>query len=460
MKKINYLDLFSGLGGFSEGIRQSGIDFAWHGFSEIDRYAISIYKRHFPEAVELGNITGIDGRKLPHLNLITFGFPCQDLSIAGKRAGLEGKRSGLFYEATRIIEEARPHYFVWENVKGLMSSNNGKDIDSVCEEMSRIFYVYDFEEMNTSWFLPQNRERIYCIGVNLLWLGQNLNDPMWKKITKGYLLSNWLRLWESQKKPSETKCKEWELELVCRRTMLLGQLRRKKYCEIIRTWDYKSLKLLFLHIQSIQLNRRSTNLDILKNGLIGQMDTPLGMKESQGTVDLLGCIEKGLNNLSEENLQEMNRYITSILINPTTEMKTSFYVTIENIIWICIDRLNTLYPNYLKEAWLDLIEKKEFMKYVETIRSETSYNGQDDYELPGLSPGKGVGNDTIGHIRGKSRPKVFPIGESDTGINERAKQTTVNTLTAGGHSGGHHSSMTLLQTDRQTDRGNTRINPK
>jgi DNA (cytosine-5)-methyltransferase 1 len=83
--KINYLDLFSGVGGFSEGIRQSGIEFAWHGFAEIDKYAVAIYKEHFPGAVELGSVTSIDGRKLPKLNLITFGFPCQDLSIAGKR---------------------------------------------------------------------------------------------------------------------------------------------------------------------------------------------------------------------------------------------------------------------------------------------------------------------------------------------------------------------------------------
>ena len=162
--RINYLDLFSGIGGFSEGIRQSGIDFAWHGFSEIDKYAISIYKKHFPEAVELGTITAIDGRKIPKCNLITFGFPCQDLSIAGKRAGLEGKRSGLFFEAVRIIDENKPDYFIFENVKGLLSSNDGKDFEVVLRTIADIGDDGQWQLLNTSWFLPQKRERIYFVG--------------------------------------------------------------------------------------------------------------------------------------------------------------------------------------------------------------------------------------------------------------------------------------------------------
>ena len=161
---INYLDLFSGIGGFTKGLEEAGFKFGWHGFSEIDKYASQVYRRNFPDAKELGSIVNIDGRRLPHLNLITFGFPCQDLSIAGKRKGLEGGRSGLFFEAIRIIDENKPDYFIFENVKGLLSSNDGKDFETVLREISDIRYDLQWCLCNTAWVLPQNRERIYAIG--------------------------------------------------------------------------------------------------------------------------------------------------------------------------------------------------------------------------------------------------------------------------------------------------------
>jgi len=164
MKRINYLSLFSGIAGFEVGILQAGIKFNWHGFSEIDRYAIKVYKEHFPDAKELGTITAIDGRKLPKLNLVTFGFPCQDLSLAGKRRGLDGHRSGLFFEAIRIIDENKPDYFIFENVKGIFSSNSGKDFDIILRTIADIGYDGQWQLLNTAWFLPQNRERIYFVG--------------------------------------------------------------------------------------------------------------------------------------------------------------------------------------------------------------------------------------------------------------------------------------------------------
>ncbi|MFA5037444.1 MAG: DNA (cytosine-5-)-methyltransferase [Candidatus Izemoplasmatales bacterium] len=136
-----------------------------HYFSEIDKYAIQIYKRHFPEAIGLGSIVDIDPDKLGRIDLITFGFPCQDLSIAGKRAGLQGRRSGLFFEATRLIRALRPSIFIFENVKGLLSSNDGEDFEAVLREIADIgIYECEWQLVNTAWVLPQNRERIYFIG--------------------------------------------------------------------------------------------------------------------------------------------------------------------------------------------------------------------------------------------------------------------------------------------------------
>ena len=162
---MNYLDLFSGIGGFALGIQQAGVHINKHYFSEIDKYATTIYKKHFPDAVELGDIKGINTGTLGQIDLVTFGFPCQDLSIAGKRAGLGGSRSGLFFEAMRIIKELRSALFIFENVKGLLTSNEGKDFEIVLREIADIgIYECEWQLVNTYWVLPQNRERVYFIG--------------------------------------------------------------------------------------------------------------------------------------------------------------------------------------------------------------------------------------------------------------------------------------------------------
>ena len=163
-KSCNYLDLFSGIGGFHKGLEEAGFEFNWSGHSEIDRYAKSIYQGHFKESEDLGDVSNINVSKLPEIDLITFGFPCQDLSIAGKRGGLRASRSGLFYQATRIIEATKPSYFIFENVKGLFSSNGGLDWLNVLREIADIGYDGQWQLLNTRWFLPQNRERVYFVG--------------------------------------------------------------------------------------------------------------------------------------------------------------------------------------------------------------------------------------------------------------------------------------------------------
>ncbi len=161
---MNHLDLFSGIGGFSLGLKQAGIEPDWIGFSDIDKYANKLFKRRFPNAKELGSITTIQPDKLPKIDLVTFGFPCQDLSIAGKRGGLAANRSSLFFEAIKIIQHKKPKYFIFENVKGLFSSNGGKDFDVVLRTIADIGYDGQWELCNTRWYLPQNRERVYFVG--------------------------------------------------------------------------------------------------------------------------------------------------------------------------------------------------------------------------------------------------------------------------------------------------------
>lgn len=134
--------LFDGIAGFSLAARRQGIKTVW--VSEIEPDCIDIAKRHFPEALQLGDITQIDGAKIPVVDIISFGSPCQDLSVAGKQTGLDGSRSGLFMEAVRITREMRektngqyPKYIIWENVAGAFSSNKGEDFRRVLEEITQ-----------------------------------------------------------------------------------------------------------------------------------------------------------------------------------------------------------------------------------------------------------------------------------------------------------------------------------
>lgn len=159
------MDLFSGIGGFALGLKQARIEFEEHWFSEIDKNAINIYKKHFPNAKELGDVRAIRDFSGIKADIITFGFPCQDLSVAGKRRGLDGERSGLFFEAIRCIRELRPDVFIFENVKGLLTNNGGADYVRCLREIADIgLYECEWQLVNTSWVLPQNRERIYFVG--------------------------------------------------------------------------------------------------------------------------------------------------------------------------------------------------------------------------------------------------------------------------------------------------------
>jgi DNA (cytosine-5)-methyltransferase 1 len=161
---INHLDLFSGIGGFHLGFERAGYKVNAF-FSEVDQHAIAVYKHKFPNSTYVGSVTDVHGGDLPRIDLITFGSPCQDFSLAGKRKGMSGERSSLVSEAIRLIDECRPRVFVWENVKGTFSSNAGEDFAAIIQAFTDLGgYTLEWQLLNTAWFLPQNRERIYLVG--------------------------------------------------------------------------------------------------------------------------------------------------------------------------------------------------------------------------------------------------------------------------------------------------------
>lgn len=165
MKEIVVIELFAGIGGFVKGLIDAGFKIKEHYFSEIDKHTIANYKYNFPNAKYIGSVTDISGRDFTGIDIITFGSPCQDFSLAGKREGMDGKRSVLILEAIRLVTELRPPVFIWENVKGAFSSNAGADFWGILQAFANIGgYRLEWQLLNTKWFLPQNRERIYLVG--------------------------------------------------------------------------------------------------------------------------------------------------------------------------------------------------------------------------------------------------------------------------------------------------------
>ena len=192
MNKLTLGSLFDGSGGFPLGGLLSGITPVWA--SEIEPFPIRVTTKRLPFMKHYGDVSRMDGGKIEPVDVITFGSPCQDMSIAGRREGLDGSRSSLFYEAVRIVKEMRcatdgryPRYIVWENVPGAFSSNKGADFQSVLEEICSVkgyevdparperwanageivaddfslaWRVFDAQY----WGVPQRRKRIYLVA--------------------------------------------------------------------------------------------------------------------------------------------------------------------------------------------------------------------------------------------------------------------------------------------------------
>ncbi len=157
--------MFSGIGGFELGIQMASEDIELIGYSEIDKYAIQVYEKHFSGATNYGNATTIDGEQLPDFDLLVGGFPCQAFSVAGKREGFNETRGTLFFDIARILSDKRPRYLVLENVKGLLSHDEGKTFQTILRVLADLGYGVEWQVLNSKdYSVPQNRERVFIVG--------------------------------------------------------------------------------------------------------------------------------------------------------------------------------------------------------------------------------------------------------------------------------------------------------
>lgn len=135
------------------------------GFSEIDKYAIETYQKHFPTHKNYGDITKIDETTLPDFDLLVGGFPCQSFSIAGRRRGFEDTRGTLFFDIARIVRKKQPRILLLENVKGLLSHDQGRTFGIIISTLDELGYDVQWQVLNSKNFgVPQNRERVFIVG--------------------------------------------------------------------------------------------------------------------------------------------------------------------------------------------------------------------------------------------------------------------------------------------------------
>lgn len=187
---MKFFSTFSGIGGFEVGIQNAWLSTetrrhdgellsmpdlsngngwwsnpACVGYSEIDKYAISVYEKHFKGVKNYGDITKIKAEDLPDFDCLVGGFPCQAFSIAGKRGGFNDTRGTLFFDLARILREKQPRLCVFENVKGLLSHDQGRTFRTIITTLDELGYNLQWQLLNSKNFgVPQNRERVIIVG--------------------------------------------------------------------------------------------------------------------------------------------------------------------------------------------------------------------------------------------------------------------------------------------------------
>jgi len=159
---LKFFDLFAGIGGFRLGMERAGHQCI--GSCEWDKHARETYKKNFGSYPEYDDAKDLHPQSLPYFDVLCAGFPCQAFSIAGKRLGFEDTRGTIFFEIARIAKEKRPPFLFLENVKGLLSHDKGRTFDTIISTLDEMGYDAEWQVLNSKYFVPQNRERIFIVG--------------------------------------------------------------------------------------------------------------------------------------------------------------------------------------------------------------------------------------------------------------------------------------------------------
>lgn len=282
---MNVLSLFSGIGAFEKALENLGIDYNLVGYCEIDKYAAKAYSliHHVPESLNYGDITKVDATTIPvPIDLITYGFPCQDISIAGAKKGLVNEdgsktRSGLFFDALRIIETTQPKVAVAENVKNLTSKTMKPVFDIVLTSLEEAGYNNYWQVMNAADYeIPQKRERVLIVSIrkdvdkgtfrfpDAVPLTTCMNDFLDEEVPENFYLS-----------PEKTQ------SVIVHNAAHAGQIcDRGGICNTLLSRDYKDPKVVKCFKEIVQI----ADLNHYGNDQMNRVYSPDGLSPTLKTV--------------------------------------------------------------------------------------------------------------------------------------------------------------------------------
>lgn len=354
---LTSIELFAGVAGFSSSHIQPVA------FVEIEPNCRAVLRRHHPGALILEDVRTSGQHNLPWANVIKGGWPCQDVSVAGLRAGLAGKRSGLFYEYIRIVSEMKPDYFVWENVPGLLSSNNGKDMQIVMQEIAKLGYNADINILNAQNFgVAQRRRRIFAVCERVSHLLQRKTPTSAQTILQWMLEILLIILVEARAEYS-IECGDLvsksalSADGLMRRISLFGITNRKDWDGLLINLEevFRSLPNepeSWVYHSSEQRNGDTIAVDISKS-----------VHSTEGNGRLFGRISRLWSDIWDDQYVSPNSSIISTALRQTTESIISICAEISSSICWRIVHLKNYFPNFSDLALFALTVRGAYTSY-------------------------------------------------------------------------------------------------
>ena len=354
----------------------NGVKPVWS--SEIEKFPLAVTKIRFPNTVQLGDVTKIDGGKIPPVDIICSGSPCQSFSVAGKRDGMQGE-SGLFRDFVRIVRQMKeatsgkyPKWVIWENVPGVFSSTDGKDIVEVLESFDRLGYVLDMNVLDAQYMgVPQRRRRIFVTWLNVETLRQ-MKTPLYVSIITQCLvellasiLIGKLSLSIKELEKSGLNQKNLSEDGLLKKMRLFGIVERQQFEKLLQDWNAT--------LQNYMIGQG--NLDVLLDRLTEEQQQE-GMTKSE----LIQKLEKepfgNTDTLWSNFLDDLYKKKKSFtILTETSEITEKTICTcakiLENINWLMI-RLPGLWKYWLQMEQYVLNVRKVCINYVEQGQTGTN----------------------------------------------------------------------------------------
>lgn len=366
-KPLTFISLFAGIGGFDLALERAGMQCVAQ--VEIDAKARAVLHHHWPSVPQFEDVRQVGAHNLPAADVICGGSPCQDLSVAGKRAGLDGERSGLFFQMIRIIEEVKPKFVIWENVPGALSSNDGEDFQAVVDEFSKAGYIPDINILDAQNFgLAQRRRRIFAVCTHAPYLRQSKTPTSLSTMVK--IVSEILLIILAEAKGLSSTA-PYDLELrsaydatgLQKRMSLFGLTSRQNWTGLLNDLIETAASCQSAQIDWAVHLENAPSIDSTAKAT-SPSELPYPASDQR-----YGRILKLWSSIWDERYSNQNASIISTALKQTTESTISTCAEIASIIGSCIRHWTDFSQTYWDAALSSLIAEWEYTNYARLTSS-------------------------------------------------------------------------------------------